>query len=314
MKKEIYLAGCCFWGIEAYMKRIYGVIDVKSGYANGKTSNPKYEDLLYNNSGHAETVHVLYNTEKISLKILLAYFFKIIDPTSINKQGNDVGTQYRTGIYYNADEDLDIINTVIENKQKKYSKKIVVEVEPIKQFYLAEDYHQDYLNKNPNGYCHIDLNKAVEIIIDDEKYKKPKDEFIKDTINDEQYYVTQLNGTERPFTGEYWDKYEKGIYVDIITGEPLFSSSDKFKSGCGWPSFSKPITPEVVKNFEDNSHNMRRTEVRSRLGDSHLGHVFEDGPRDRGGLRYCINSASLRFIPYEKMEQEGYGYLKNFVN
>lgn len=169
--KEIYFAGGCFWGIEAYMKRIYGVVDAISGYANGKTKDPKYEDLKYNNSGHAETVHVLYEAEKVSLNTLLAYFFKVIDPISLNKQGNDIGTQYRTGIYYTDEMDADKINKAIVKEQEKYEEKIVVEVEPLKQFYLAEDYHQNYLEKNPNGYCHINLSKANEIIIEEENLK-----------------------------------------------------------------------------------------------------------------------------------------------
>ena len=311
--KKIYLAGGCFWGVEAYMKRIDGVIDANSGYANGITENPTYEDVIYKGTGHAETVEVTYNSEKISLGTLLKYYFRIIDPTSLNKQGNDKGTQYRTGIYYTDLEDKNIIEKEITLLQKNYPKKIMVEVMPLIRFDLAEDYHQDYLKKNPNGYCHIDLSKADNIIIDENKYAKLSDNELKSKLTEKQYKVTQLGDTERAFNNEYWDFFEPGIYVDITTGEPLFSSKDKFNSQCGWPSFSKQIVPEVVNYHRDNSFNMERVEVVSRVGKAHLGHVFDDGPREFGGLRYCINSAAIEFIPLKNMEEKGYGYLKNII-
>jgi len=311
--KEIYFAGGCFWGVEAYMERINGVYDATSGYANGNTENPSYEDLLYRESGHAETVHVIYDSTKVDLETLLTYYFKVIDPTSLNKQGNDKGTQYRTGIYYVNDGDLDIISEFVAKEQSKYDKEIVVEVQPIEHYYLAEDYHQDYLYKNPNGYCHIDLSLADEIIIDPALYPIPNDEVLKEQLTDIQYRVTQLGETETAFSNEYWDTFDAGIYVDVVTGEPLFSSVDKYDSGCGWPSFTKPISEFVVEYYQDNSYNMKRIEVRSRSGDTHLGHVFSDGPEDKGGLRYCINSASIRFVPLEEMESEGYDYLVKFV-
>lgn len=311
--KKIYLAGGCFWGVEAYMKRINGVIDANSGYANGITENPTYEDIIYNGTGHAETVEVIYNSEKISLETLLKYYFRIIDPTSLNKQGNDKGTQYRTGIYYTDLEDKEIIEKEITLLQKNYPKKIMVEVTPLIRFDLAEDYHQDYLKKNPNGYCHIDLSKADNIIIDENKYTKLLDNELKSKLTEKQYKVTQLGDTERAFNNEYWDFFESGIYVDVTTGEPLFSSKDKFNSQCGWPSFSKPIAPEVVNYHRDSSFNMERVEVVSRVGKAHLGHVFDDGPREFGGLRYCINSAAIEFIPLKNMEEKGYGYLKSII-
>ena len=310
--KDIYLAGGCFWGVEEYFARIDGVIDTVSGYANGSFDNPSYENVC-NNSGHAETVHITYDSTKVPLDTLLKYYFRIIDPTSVNKQGNDRGVQYRTGVYYQNDEDKQIALNAIKEEQKKYSKPIVVEVEKLKRFDKAEEYHQDYLKKNPNGYCHINLNKANEAIIDEKKYQKPSDEVLKEKLSDLEYQVTQEAATERAFTHEYYKNQEDGIYVDITTGEPLFSSKDKYDAGCGWPSFTKPIATEVVNYKKDSSHGMNRVEVRSRAGEAHLGHVFEDGPRDKGGLRYCINGASLRFIPYDKMDEEGYGEFKKYV-
>lgn len=311
--KKIYLAGGCFWGIEEYMQRIYGVYDAVSGYANGKVNNPTYKTVSSGKSGYAETVEVTYDSKKIKLEDLLNHYFKIIDPTSLNKQGNDRGSQYRTGIYYVDDSDKEVIDKVMNFQAKKYSEKIVVENMKLKNFTVAEDYHQDYLRKNPNGYCHIDLSKANEVVIDPTKYPKPSDDDLKRKLTDIQYRVTQKNETESSFSNEYWDNKEKGIYVDVATGEPLFSSSDKFDSGCGWPSFSKPIAKDVVTYREDKSYNMNRTEVRSRSGDSHLGHVFNDGPKELGGLRFCINSASIKFIPLKDMEDRGYGYLKHLV-
>ncbi|MBS6920653.1 MAG: peptide-methionine (R)-S-oxide reductase MsrB [Anaerococcus vaginalis] len=311
--KKIYLAGGCFWGVEEYMQRIYGVYDAVSGYANGKVNNPTYKTVSSGKSGYAETVEVTYDSKKIKLEDLLNHYFKIIDPTSLNKQGNDRGSQYRTGIYYVDDSDKEVIDKVMNFQAKKYSEKIVVENMKLKNFTVAEDYHQDYLKKNPNGYCHIDLSKANEVVIDPAKYPKPSDDDLKRKLTDIQYRVTQKNETESSFSNEYWDNKEKGIYVDVATGEPLFSSSDKFDSGCGWPSFSKPIAKDVVTYREDKSYNMNRTEVRSRSGDSHLGHVFNDGPKELGGLRFCINSASIKFIPLKDMEDRGYGYLKHLV-
>ena len=318
----IYLAGGCFWGVEAYMKKLPGVKDTEVGYANGNTENPTYEEVCYNNTGHAETVKVVYDTQLITTQQLLDGFFKVVDPTSVNKQGNDRGSQYRSGIYYVDEEGRDIAENVLAEQEKRNAVPVVTELLPLSNFYPAEEYHQDYLDKNPGGYCHINLNSADEFIKEEglgaedlsglirpEDYTVPDDEELKESLTDIQYAVTQLNETERPFMNEYDDEFRKGIYVDIVTGEPLFSSEDKFDSGCGWPSFSKAIAPEVVNEKEDTSHNMNRTEVRSRVGDSHLGHVFNDGPAESGGLRYCINSASIRFIPYENMEEEGYGFL-----
>lgn len=308
---EIYLAGGCFWGLEEYFQKIDGVYDVTSGYANGKTEKTSYKKIK--ETGHAETVHIKYDSDKISLRDILLYYFRVVDPLSVNKQGNDIGTQYRTGIYYVNDSDLSIIEKVIKEKEEEFNQKLAVELEELKNYILAEDYHQDYLQKNPNGYCHIDIGMADVPIIDESKYPKPSLEELKSKLSKEQFEVSQENKTERAFSNEYWDFFEKGIYVDVATGEPLFSSKDKYDSGCGWPSFSKPIVEEVIRYKEDLSFNMKRVEVRSRAGDSHLGHVFKDGPKELGGFRYCINSLSIRFIPVEDMEKEGYGYLIDYI-
>ena len=307
----IYLAGGCFWGLEAYMERIQGVTDAVSGYANGKGDTTNYQ--LLHATDHAETVKVTYDPNKISLDKLLQYYFRVIDPTSINKQGNDRGRQYRTGIYYQNEQDKAVIEEALKTLQSKYQALIQIEVEPLKNYVEAEEYHQDYLKKNPNGYCHIDIKKADEPLIDDKKYPKPSDAELKQKLTALQYDVTQGKHTERSFSNEYWDNFAPGIYVDITTGEPLFSSKDKFESGCGWPSFTKPIAAEVAEYQRDNSFNMTRIEVLSRSGHAHLGHVFDDGPRDKGGLRYCINSASIKFIPLGEMEKQGYGDLIPFV-
>ena len=310
-QRIIYLAGGCFWGLEAYMERIQGVTDAVSGYANGKGDTTNYQ--LLHATDHAETVKVTYDPDKISLDKLLQYYFRVIDPTSINKQGNDRGRQYRTGIYYQNEQDKAVIEAALKTLQSKYQEPIQIEVEPLKNYVEAEEYHQDYLKKNPNGYCHIDIKKADEPLIDDKKYPKPSDAELKQKLTALQYDVTQGKHTERSFSNEYWDNFAPGIYVDITTGEPLFSSKDKFESGCGWPSFTKPIAAEVAEYQRDNSFNMTRIEVLSRSGHAHLGHVFDDGPRDKGGLRYCINSASIKFIPLDEMEKQGYGDLIPFV-
>ena len=230
----------------------------------------------------------------------------MIDPTSLNKQGNDVGRQYRSGIYYVSKDDLPVIESFMKIEQKKFKDKIVVEVAPLKNFIIAEEYHQDYLDKNPFGYCHIDLNLASKPLYDEAKFKPLSKEELKRNLSSEQYAVTQEAATERPFSSEY-DKFDKkGIYVDITSGKPLFSSADKFDAGCGWPSFTKPITTTALTYKKDNSFMMIRVEVKSQNSDAHLGHVFDDGPSDKGGLRYCINGASLKFIPLEDMARLGY--------
>lgn len=311
--KEIYFAGGCFWGTEHFMRQVRGVTATDVGYANGNIDNPDYHIVCGGKSGFAETVKVEYDADVVSLKILLDLFFETIDPTSLNKQGNDKGSQYRTGVYYKDKSDETVIRSALSALSLKYSKPIVVECLPLKNFYKAENYHQDYLEKNPNGYCHIpkSLFRKAALANPEKQYKRLGEDELKNKLTPFQYDVTRRNATEAPFANEYWNESREGIYVDVTTGEPLFVSADKFDSGCGWPSFSKPIDKSLIIEKMDKSHGMLRTEVRSRLGDAHLGHVFNDGPRDKGGLRYCINSASLRFIPKSRMKEEGYGeYLK----
>lgn len=302
---KIYFAGGCFWGTEHFFQQVNGVISTKVGYANGDVRNPTYQDVCSGDTNAAETVEVEYDPGKISLIDLLELYLLTIDPLAVNRQGNDVGTQYRTGIYYINLDDKEIIDEVCENISEKLGKKIAVEISPLRSFYDAENYHQEYLDKNPGGYCHI--NPQLFKIAKDYKPKYLRQEdFLKSTLTPLQYEVTQNNATEPPFKNEYYDEFRPGIYVDIISGEPLFVSTDKFESGCGWPSFSKPIAQSSIEELNDQSHGMNRIEVRSKGSDSHLGHVFNDGPTDKGGLRYCINSASLRFIPLDKMKEEGY--------
>lgn len=313
---EIYLAGGCFWGTEKYLGSIRGVISTEVGYANGNTLNPTYEEVCHKNTGHAETVKVIYDPNVITLDFLLGMYYKSINPVSVNRQGGDIGSQYRTGIYYVNEADIQTIKASIDRLQKDYGKPIAVEVKELVNYSRAEEYHQKYLDKNPGGYCHIPgymFEKAAQAVVDPSAYSTPDLDTLKENLNPRQFNVTQNSATESPFQSELNSVFEEGIYVDITTGEPLFTSTDKFDAGCGWPSFSKPIDPDVIKELQDSSHSMKRTEVRSRVGDAHLGHLFDDGPADKGGMRYCINGASLRFVPKDKMETEGYGYLLSFL-
>ena len=309
---EIYLAGGCFWGLEEYFSRISGVVQTSVGYANGQVETTNYQ--LIKETDHAETVQVVYDEKAVSLREILLYYFRVIDPLSVNQQGNDRGRQYRTGIYYLEEADLPTINTVVREQELLIGRKIAVEVEKLRHYILAEDCHQDYLKKNPGGYCHIDVRDAEKPLIDAANYEKPSQAVLRENLSEESYRVTQEAATEAPFSNAYDQTFEEGIYVDITTGEPLFFAKDKFASGCGWPSFSRPISKELIHYYQDLSHGMERIEVRSRSGNAHLGHVFTDGPQELGGLRYCINSASLRFIAKDEMEEAGYGYLLPYLN
>lgn len=308
--KDIYLAGGCFWGTEKFFASIPGVVATQVGYANGRTENPTYQQVCHDDTGHAETVRVTYDPASLSLSFLLEQFYRVIDPTSVNRQGHDQGEQYRTGIYYVDAADEPVIRQSMDGLKARTPGRVAVQVQPLENFYPAEEYHQKYLDKNPGGYCHIPparFEEARQAVDPSGRYRKPSDDVLRQTLTDLQYKVTQQAATEPPFHNAYHDHFGPGIYVDVTTGEPLFLSTDKFESGCGWPAFSRPIAPEKILERRDISHGMIRTEVRSRVGDAHLGHVFPDGPREKGGLRYCINSAALRFIPLARMREEGYG-------
>ncbi|MDA3047317.1 peptide-methionine (R)-S-oxide reductase MsrB [Campylobacter sp. JMF_08 NE1] len=309
--KEIYLAGGCFWGMEGYFKRVSGVLSTEVGYANGNSQKTDYYSLK--NTDHAETLKIKFDENVVAFAEILEHFFRVIDPVSVDKQGNDVGRQYRTGIYYTNESDKEFLQNFIALKQKKYKEKIAVEVAPLRNYARAEEYHQNYLGKNPNGYCHIDLNLASKPLYDESRFALPSPEEMKENLTPLQFSVTQEKATERPYTSEFNKLDAKGIYIDVVTKKPLFSSTDKFDAGCGWPSFSKPITTDALDYARDTSHGMVRTEVSSRLGGAHLGHVFEDGIKEKGGLRYCINGASLEFIPLEKMSERGYGEFIPYV-
>ncbi|MDE5831867.1 MAG: peptide-methionine (S)-S-oxide reductase MsrA [Desulfovibrio sp.] len=301
MTEEIYLAGGCFWGVQEYFSRVPGVLSSTAGYAQSLVPNPSYEQVCSGRTGAAEAVRVIYDPARIRLDALIRQFFKIIDPYSLNRQGNDIGTQYRTGVYYtDAARDKEL-RRIFAAERAKGDRPLAVELGRLENFYPAEEYHQDYLKKHPGGYCHISFDSLKDLENDD----------LKTRLSPMEYHVTQENGTEPPFTGKYWQTDEPGLYVDIVNGEPLFLSTKKFISSCGWPSFTEPVSSEATREKADFSHGMNRVEVRSSKSDSHLGHVFDDGPD--GLPRYCINSAALRFVPLNSLEREGYGeYLKYF--
>lgn len=309
MKKTIYLAGGCFWGTEHLFSLVTGVVDTTVGYANSVVPDPTYRQVCTGDTGAAETVRVDYDSSLVGLSELLRLYFRSIDPTALNRQGNDIGTQYRTGIYYTDPADLTVIEAEVATLQRRNSEPLAIEVMPLENFYPAENYHQGYLYKNPGGYCHVDPALFAEA-----RAMKPKDnsrEELRSRLTPLQWEVTQHGATEPPFANEYDHEFRSGIYVDVTDGTPLFVSSKKYNSGCGWPAFTKPIADDLIDEHLDTSYGRVRTEVRSASSGAHLGHVFNDGPSAEGGLRYCINSAALRFIPLEQMEQEGYGdYVK----
>lgn len=333
--KQAYFSGGCFWCTESDLQKAPGVVEVVSGYAGGNAVNPTYSDVTSEKSGHREAVEIYYDGKITSYENLVRYHLMHIDPTDGGGQFYDRGESYQAVIFFGSEEERFIAERAIRelNDAKVFEKPVAVKLLPYKNFYPAEEYHQNYAEENTIKYCayressgrdaflkkyfgtkswaelvgkNISMEKAGLQNRDYTYFVKPNDDQLREQLTDIQYEVTQKEGTERPFQNAYHDNYTPGIYVDIVSGEPLYSSSDQYDSGTGWPSFVKPIDSEYIVEKVDQGFFFTRTEVRSKYGDNHLGHVFTDGPSERGGLRYCMNSAALRFIPQEDMEKEGY--------
>jgi peptide methionine sulfoxide reductase msrA/msrB len=301
-------AGGCFWCMVEPFDERPGIISVVSGYTGGDVANPTYEQVCSNTTGHLEAVQITYDSDIMSYGKLIQTFWQQIDPTDSGGQFNDRGQSYKTAIFYHNNEQKKIAE---QSKQKlaasgKFIQPIATEILPAKTFYPAEEPHQEYYKKQPFHYRLYKKGSGREDFIKSNWRQQYDKKMLKEKLTPIQYHVTQENGTEKPFQNEYWDNREEGIYVDLISGKILFSSEDQFNAHCGWPSFTRPVDNYQITENQDNSHGMVRTEIRSKESDSHLGHVFNDGPAEQGGLRYCMNSAAMRFIPKDKMKEEGY--------
>jgi peptide methionine sulfoxide reductase msrA/msrB len=301
--------------VESDYEKLPEVKDVVSGYMGGTIDNPSYNQVSSGNTGHREAVKVVYDPSKTTYRDLVLHLLKHTDPTDAGGSFYDRGEQYASAVYYQNDEEKLIAENVIKevNESNVFDKPIVTSIEPAGTFWLAEKYHQDYYKKNSLRYNYYRKGSGRDAFIESvwedsiwKNFQKPSDEELKETLTPLQYKVTQKEGTERAFNNEYFDNHEDGIYVDVVSGEPLFSSTDKFDSGTGWPSFLKPIDKDFVTEHSDYKLIIKRTEIRSKYADSHLGHIILDGPESNNKIRYCMNSAAMRFVPRESMETEGY--------